>query len=179
LAIASLSAIFLRPMAYTRPTAFAEPGSPAPAFKLADSEGRSLALDELRGRVAVLYFTSIHCRISGSYNARVDALAKRYRNDRRVQFIAIDVGVGADPLAVRVDSKIVGRTFPTLLDPKREVATLYSIQTTPQIAIIDPAGTLRFNGPFDDNTSESNVTHPYVAKTLATLLANRELAFAP
>jgi peroxiredoxin len=179
LAFGSMSAIFLRPLASPRPTAFAEPGSPAPIFKLSDAEGRFLALHDLRGRVAVLYFTSIHCPLSVSYNARVDALAKRYRNDSRVQFIAIDIDSGANPLAVRVDSKIVGRTFPTLLDSRREVARLYSVNSTPQIAVVDPAGTLRFNGPFDDNTSETSVTHPYVAETLATLLANRELAFAP
>jgi peroxiredoxin len=178
LTITSLVTIFLRPLTADKPIGFAEPGAPAPLFKLSDGEGRSLSLHDLRGQVAILYFTSIHCPDCARYNKRVEALAKRYRNDPRVRFVAINIDRHEDPLAVRVDAKIVGRTFPTLCDTKSEVATLYSIKSTPQIAIVDPQGSMRYWGPFDDNSNESEVTQRYVADTLATILANPELAFA-
>ena len=177
-AVLSLTALVIRPLTARESLGFAEPGSPAPAFKLADAEGRTLDLHDLRGKVAILYFTSIHCPASVAYNQRVEALARRYKSDPRVRFFAINIDRNADPQAVRVDAKIVGRTFPTLCDTKSEVATLYSVKSTPQIAIIDPTGALRYRGPFDDNASEGSVTHRYVADTLATILAHAEFALA-
>ena len=177
LTIASMATIFARPL-WEKPLAFAEPGTVAPQFKLYDSNGRSLSLADLRGQAAVIYFTSLHCPDCATYDSRIESLAKRYRNDGRVRFIAINIDPEADPLAVRVDAKIVGRSFPTLIDAKGEVATLYSVKSTPQVAVIDPQGTLRYRGPFDDNASETAVTQHYCADTLATLLANHELTFA-
>jgi peroxiredoxin len=178
LAVASMATIFIRPLVVSRPLAFAEPGTPAPLFKLSDPDGRSLYLGDLHGQVAILYFTSIDCPNCAAYNSRIQALANRYRNDPRVRFVAIDIDPNPDPLAVRVDAKVLGRPFPTLLDPKSEVATLYSVKSTPQIAIVDPNLTIRYLGPFDDNSAEKSVTHRYVAETLAALLTNRELAFS-
>jgi len=178
LAVASMATIFIRPLVLSRPMAFAEPGTPAPLFKLSDPDGRSLYLGDLHGQVAILYFTSIHCPDCAAYNSRIQALANRYRNEPRVRFVAINIDPNVDPVAVRVDAKIVGRSFPTLLDVKSEIATLYSVKSTPQIAVIDPQGTLRYRGPFDDNSTEKSVTHRYVAETLSALLTNRELAFS-
>ena len=104
--------------------------------------------------------------------ARIEALAHRYRNDPRVRFIAINVDPDVDPLEVRVDAKVVGRSFPTLIDSKSEVAMRYSIKSTPQVAVIDPQGTLRYRGPCDNGTQN------YCSDILASLLANPELAFA-
>ncbi len=178
LGVISMMTIFLRPLTANKRLDFAEPGAPAPLFKLADSEGRSLSLHDLRGQVAILYFTSIHCPESGTYNARVESLAKRYRNEPRVRFVAINIDPDVNPLAVRVDAKVVGRSFPTLCDSKSEVATLYSIKSTPQVAVVDPQGTLRYRGPFDGDARGGRVAQRYVADTLATILANSELAFA-
>jgi peroxiredoxin len=176
--VVAMATIFLRPLFAQRPIAFAEPGNPAPYFNLADPEGRTLSSDDLRGSVAILYFTSVHCPDCATYNARVEALAHRYRNDQRVRFVAINLDPNSDPLQVRVDAKIIGRSFPTLLDDKSIAATAYSIKSTPQIAVIAPTGVLRYRGPFDDNAIESQVKERYVADTLASLLNNSELAAA-
>ena len=175
---AAIAALLLRSHFEQRPVAFAEPGNPAPSFNLHDADGRFLSLDDLRGSAAVLYFTSIHCPNCAAYNPRIQALANRYRSDPRVRFVAINIDPGTDPLQIRVDAKVVGRSFPTLIDDKTVTATAYSITTTPQVAVIDPVGTLRYRGPFDDNASESKVTAQYVADTLAGILAHPELAFA-
>jgi peroxiredoxin len=161
-----------------RPLAFAEPGNPAPAFKLRDIDGRALTTDDLRGTVTVLYFTSTHCPDSAAYHPRVHALAHRYRNDTRVKFFAVNVDPTPDPLTIRVDAKIVGRSFPTLVDDKAQVAAAYSIKKTPEIAVIGPNGTLRYRGPFDDSAIESQVHQRYVADTIARLVNNPELVFA-
>ncbi len=176
--IAAMVTIFLRPLFDQRPIAFAEPGNPAPYFNLHDGEGRSVSLDDLRGSVAVLYFTSVNCPDCGAYNARIESLAQRYRSDPRVRFIAVNIDPAADALQVRVDAKIIGRTFPTVIDEKALAATAYSIKSTPQIAVIAPTGILRYRGPFDDNAVESQVKDHYVMDTLASLLNNSELAAA-
>ena len=177
LGIASMATIFARPR-FEKPLAFAEPGTVAPEFKLHDADGRALSLFDLRGQAAVLYFTSVHCPDCAAYNARIEKLAKRYASDARVKFIAIDIDPDIEPVEVRVDAKVVGRSFPTLIDAKGEVASRYSVKNTPQVAVIDPQGTLRYRGPFDDSITESAVTQHSCADTLATLLANRELTFA-
>ncbi len=178
LLVAAMAAIFTRPLFDQRPVAFAEPGNPAPYFKLHDPEGRFLSLDDLRGTIAVLYFTSVNCPQCATYNERIEKLARRYRNDSGVQFVAIDIDPHADPLQVRVDAKIVNRTFPTLMDDKCLAADAYSIKSTPEVAVIGPTGTLRYCGPFDDNAVESKVQHHYVADALGNLVASPELASA-
>jgi peroxiredoxin len=176
--IAAMATMFLRPLFDQRPVAFAEPGNPAPFFSLHDPEGRSITLDDLRGSVAVLYFTSVNCPNCGAYNARIESLALRYRNDPRVRFVAVNIDPAADPLQIRVDAKVIGRTFPTVIDDRSFAATAYSIKSTPQLAVIAPTGILRYRGPFDDNAFESKVKDHYVADTLASLLNNSELAAA-
>jgi peroxiredoxin len=171
-----MGTLILRPR-FDNPVAFAEPGTRAPNFKLADPDGRTLSLYDLRGKAVVLFFTSLHSPDCVGYTPRIESLARRYKNDARVQFVAVNLDADVDPLQVRVESKILGRSFPTLIDSKSEVATLYSVKSAPQVAVIDPEGTLRYRGPFDDSASEGSITQRYCAEALSNLLANRELAF--
>src|SRR5437773_940733 len=154
--VLSMGLLIVRPL-MEKPLPFAEPGTTAPDFALRDTEGRSVSLSSLQGQAVVLCFTSARNPNCMQYHDRIEAIARRYRADARVRFYAVNVDPNADALEVRVDAKIVGRSFPTLVDPAGQVAARYSIIDTPQIAIVDPSGLLRYRGPVDDNAVSEQV----------------------
>lgn len=154
----------------SRPIAVADIGTQAPDFHLKDTDGRNVSLSTYRGEVVVLCFGSLHSPDTAKYDQRVDRLAREYAADSRVQFLALDVPVAgegsADPVRVRVDARLVGRPFPTLLDDHAAVATRYSAKELPTFIVIDRNGTVAYRGGFDDNTDAAFATRHYLAEAL-------------
>lgn len=169
LLVANMTALILTPMHY-KPVPRADVGTLAPDFTLADAQGRSVALASLRGQAVVLCFTSLHCPISSAYAARINSLARSYANDSRVQFLALNVDSDTTPIQVRVDAKITGRPFPTLIDEHSRVAEAYSALPSPTFIVVDPQGIVRYRGPFDDSVTESSVIQHFCADTLRDLV---------
>jgi cytochrome oxidase Cu insertion factor (SCO1/SenC/PrrC family) len=169
----SVSALLIVPRR-SRPIAPADVGMPAPDFRLSNANGQPVKLSDLRGQTVVLFFGSLHCPITAGYNERIDRLAHAYANDSRVTFLALDVpqpGEAApDNVRVRVDARLVGRPFQTLLDSHGAVATRYSASETPFFVVIDPSGKVAYRGPFDDSQDIAFVTHRYLPDALQSVL---------
>jgi hypothetical protein len=75
--------------------------------------------------------------------------------------------VGAAPTAV-------------LMDPSGTLGRLYSAKTTPHMFIIDPSGTLIYNGAIDDHPTSDQADIPtsknYVSTALSEALAGKPVA---
>jgi cytochrome oxidase Cu insertion factor (SCO1/SenC/PrrC family) len=169
--VACMSIVLAAPR-LSRPIAVAEVGTVAPDFQLPDTEGRPVTLSSFRGRSVVLFFGNLHCPKTAVCNDRVGALAEQYARDGHAQFLAINVDRKSDrtdALQVRVDARVVGRTFPTLLDRKGTLADRYSARTTPSFILIDPTGVVRYRGPLDArdarDTRDANTGVPVATPT--------------
>jgi hypothetical protein len=72
------------------------------------------------------------------------------------------------------------KALAVLLDPTGEVGRMYNAQTTPQMVIIDPAGTLLYNGAIDDKPSSRPASlegaHNYLAAGLDEAMAGKPVS---
>ena len=168
----SVATLLLAPR-YSKPVAVADVGTAAPDFQLEDVDGRSVTLSKHRGRAVVLFFGSVNCPKTNEYNARVARLAKSYANDDRVQFLAVDVTTGTEPLdrrLLKLDTTVAERAFPTLVDEKGAVAGRYSATETPTFVVLDPHGVVRYRGAFDNNADLAFATQHFCAAALGDVL---------
>ena len=111
----------------SKPVAVADVGTVAPDFQLTDTDGNGFTLSQHRGQTVVLFFGSVNCPHTATYNPRVERLARTFASDNRVAFVAMDVTSRTDPTAadrrmLRLDPRVTERSFPTLVDEKGFVA---------------------------------------------------------
>ncbi len=164
------------------PVVIATPmGDEAPAFRLQDLHGDSHDSAAFRGKAVVVFFGSVHCSTCGDYQSRVGDLARQYRGDSRVQFLAMNQDVSAGDqqrlLEVRVMAKVGAVPFPTLLDVGAKTARQFGAKPA-QFAVLDAQGVVRYLGGFDDSADATKVTHQYVADELRRVLDDMPTAVA-
>ncbi len=124
------------------------PGAPAPYFAATDPTGRSISLDQLRGKVVYLNFWASWC---GSCIKKMDVF-NGYAQELNQQGIAIiNVSVDANPENWR--NALANWQFKgyQLLasEGKTNIATAYGVEAVPQYFIIQR------NGTFADKASSS------------------------
>ncbi len=157
-AAASLTAISL---------AFAAPivGKPAPQFTATDSNGKSRALADFKGKTVVLEWTNDGCPYVKKHygSGNMQKLQQEVKAAGGVWLSIISSapgkqgyvqGAGANQLTT---SRSANPTA-VLLDPVGAVGRAYEAQTTPHMFVIDPAGTLRYMGAIDDQPSTDVAT---------------------
>jgi peroxiredoxin Q/BCP len=100
-------------------------GMKAPAFQLADSNGKSVALKDLIGaNHLVLYFYPKDM----TPGCTIEACSFRDSNDRLVALGAQVVGISADSSASHTKfTEKHGLNFPLLADPENKVTGLYGV----------------------------------------------------
>jgi peroxiredoxin len=128
----------------------AAPGAGGPPLALTAPDGRTVSLDELRGRDAtVLVFWSGTCPCVRRYQERVDALLDRWPGER-VRVLGVSSNAGetfADALRVAGER---GVRVPIYRDPGGRLAEAVGARSTPTVAVLDGRGELRFLGWIDN-----------------------------
>jgi peroxiredoxin len=166
-----LSVLVARSTNVASPQAMVE--TAAPDFTLKDTDGKSVNLRGLRGKVVVLMFTDPRCPVSNEYNGRIMDLVGRYK-DQPVVFLAIATGRRVDEPGYRkelcVQRKVMGQRFPTLLDPDGRVATLFGAGVTPSFYVVGRLGMLHYAGAFDDSRDVTKVKHQHLAEAIGLVL---------
>lgn len=134
-------------------------GSQAAPFRLPDLDGRMVSLASMRGSVVVLCFAdSPATQPSDVHLKRLAELEQRYPSDA-VKLVSIYTELDAQSpgqlQAVRQHIEQSAHGLTTLLDPTGRVAQQYCVQATPAFVIIDPEGTIRYNGGLDHSALDS------------------------
>jgi peroxiredoxin len=129
-------------------------GTPAPDFRLSDTDGRTVTLDDFANAPALLVvFLCNHCPYVKHIRHELAALAKEYqaRGAAVVGINANDVaGYPEDSPEMMVREKAeVGYTFPYLYDEAQEVARAYRAACTPDFYVFDAAPKLAYRGQMD------------------------------
>jgi hypothetical protein len=162
-------------------------GGTAPAFALPDVAGNEHSLESYRGKWVVLEWLNYGCPYVGKhYNSgNMPALQTKYRDLGVVWLSVVSSARGqqgyyeADEMSAMNEEKGNEATA-VLLDPEGVVGRAYGARTTPQMVVIDPAGTLRYNGAIDDKPttrlSDIEGAHNYLAAALDEAMAGKEVS---
>jgi peroxiredoxin len=112
--------------------------APAAAFQLASPDGKTLSLDDQRGRVVLLNFWATWCEPCLEEMPAFERVARAYR-ERGLVVLAVSVDrEGASVVAPYL--KRHGLTFPVGLDPQQSVARLYRVWVLPSTTILSREG---------------------------------------
>jgi len=165
----------------------AEPGQPAPAFRLSDLDGKSHSLADGAGKYVVLEWTNLMCPYVGKHyrSGNMQAMQRDYTAMGVLWFTLNSSAPGKLGHCTPTEWRLRAadwRAVPTaiLLDPDGVVGKAYGARTTPQVFIIDPKGALVYTGPVDDRPSTDPEDIPgalnYVREVLDAGLAGIPLA---
>ena len=135
-------------------------GQPAPAFSLVAADGKTVALESLRGKTVVLEWTNHDCPfVRKHYDAgNMQAQQKEAAAAGAVwlQVISSAPGKqgfvdGSTALALNTQRSAVPAS--ALLDPTGKAGKLYGAKTTPHLYVINAQGTLVYQGGIDSIAS--------------------------
>ncbi len=164
-----------------------EIGAPAPAFTLVDTHGNEHSLADFRGEWVVLEWLNYGCPyVQKHYNSgNMQALQEKY-GEKGVKWLAIVSSAPGkqgyyEPAAMNEQNEAHGQSaLAVLLDPEGTVGRMYNAQTTPQMVIIDPEGTLLYNGAIDDKPSSRPASlegaHNYLSAGLDEAMAGQPVS---
>jgi hypothetical protein len=164
-------------------------GQPARDFKLTDMNGKTVQLSQFKGKTVVLEW----------HNSGCPFVQKHYNSGNMQKTQAAAVGQGAVWLTVnsgapgkqghmtleqtRAFMKSSGsKASNYLLDPEGTVGKGYDAKTTPHIYVINPAGTLVYQGGIDDKPTAAAAdiagARNHVLTALAEMKAGKPVSVA-
>lgn len=159
-------------------------GDPAPDFTLTDIDGNVRQLSALKGRTVVLEWTNPECPFVRKHyeSGNMPKLQKAATADG-VMWLSINSGgegQQGDYEKAQVEQwqhKLGAAPTAYLRDRDGKVGHLYGARTTPHIFIINPQGTLVYEGAIDSirsaNKADIARATNYVSATLTALKENR------
>lgn len=137
-----------------------EVNQPAPVFAGKTADGKTVDLQQLRGKIVVLEWTNHECPyVRKHYGANnMQTLQKEAAAMNVVWLQVISSAPGAQgnvdgPTAVKLNAERGAAPTDTILDPDGKIGKLYGAQTTPHMYIIDPKGVLVYKGGIDSIAS--------------------------
>ena len=168
-------------------------GGAAPAFTAVDTRGTSHSLADYAGKWVVLEWFNHGCPATKKHYALVNgvgntqAMQRDYTKRGVVWLSVVSSGPGRQGYtsAKKADNQAQDKgARPTAIirDTTGVLGRLYGARNTPQYAIVDPQGVLRYAGAIDDRPTWSSKDVPgatnYVRAALDSGLAGRPIAVA-
>ena len=174
-------------------TAAPKVGESAPLFTAVDTRGTSHSLEAYKGQWVVLEWVNHGCPYTKKHYKSIDgqpgntqAMQRDYAQ-RVVWLSVVSSAPGRQGYSSAAEADAMTQekgAAPTALirDTSGTIGRMYGARTTPQYAIIDPAGTLRYAGAVDSKQSSSTkdiaTATNYVRAALDAGLAGNPIAVA-
>lgn len=146
-----------------------ELGTPAPDFRLPDTEGRLVSLQDFKDAKALLVvFMCNHCPYVKYISSGLAAFGRDYQGKGLAM-----VGINANDASKYPDDspekmvdevRAAGYTFPYLYDESQGAAKAYRAACTPDFFLFDKARRLVYRGQFDDSRPNNGI--PVTGKDL-------------
>src|SRR3954451_10321606 len=158
-------------------------GTRAPDFSLPDADGKCVALNDFKDAKALLViFMCNHCPYVKHVAYTLAKLAAEYQK----KGVAV-VGINANdverypadsPALMKEEAKLVGYTFPYLMDESQAVAKAYRAACTPDFYVFDKDQKLVYPGRLDGRTpgNSTPTTGDELRAALDAVLAGKPLA---
>jgi peroxiredoxin len=158
-------------------------GTPAPDFRLPDTQGRMVARDDFADAPALLVmFICNHCpfvkhirdglaQFAGDYLPRGLAIVAVNAND-------VTAYPADRPEQMAAEARDAGYAFPYLYDETQAVAKAYRAACTPDFFLFDRQRRLAYRGQFDDSRpgSDQPVSGADLRAAADALLADRPVS---
>lgn len=131
-------------------------GSPAPPFRLPDTDGGIVALEDFEHAPGLLIvFLCNHCPFVKHIRTELVAFSREHRA-RGLAVIGINSNDVASypedhPEKMAQEKRAVGYVFPYLYDETQSVAKAYGAACTPDFFLYDRGRQLVYRGQFDDS----------------------------
>ena len=155
-------------------------GEPAPKFSNVATTGKTYALTDLKGRWVVLEWHNPSCEFTQKhYNSgNMPKLQKEWTAKGVIWLTVVSPGIATDHVDAYLKSR-GGAPTAVLLDTNATMAMAYSAKTSPQMFVIDPKGTLVYNGAIDDKPTADLADVPgaknFVSAALTEAMAGRRV----
>jgi peroxiredoxin len=142
----------------------AKVGDAAPNFSATGSDGKTYRLSDYRGKFVVLEWHNNGCPYTRKHydSGNMQHLQKEWTGKGIVWFTIISSAPGTQGYVTpdqenTYKQKMQAVPTAALLDPSGEVGHLYDAKTTPQMVVINPQGTIIYDGAIDDHpTSDAS-----------------------
>lgn len=175
--------------AFTLPAAAQQAGTQAPDFTLSDTSGRSVRLSDYHGKFVVLEWTNPECPfVQSHYQARSMQGLQQAWGAKNVVWLTINSTNLQHPeykTAAQMTEWMKSHDAApaaVLLDPSSMIGRTYAAKTTPQMFVIDPAGSVVYDGAIDDRRSASasahNATDNFVHAALTDAIVGKPVRVA-
>jgi len=129
--------LMLTPLAWADATITPWPkGKAAPSLELADLEGRSWTLDQLRGKVVLLNFWATWCEPCREEMPSLVALSRQYPD----RLVVLAVNYQENPAKINRFLEAVPLSFPVLLDRDGTVTKAWTRRIFPTSVLLDVRG---------------------------------------
>ena len=116
-------------------------GAAAPAFTLPDTDGRSVSLKSLKGKVVAVNFWATWC---GPCRDEMPELSRVYAENRGRCFEMLGIAEESGPREeVVATAQRFGATYPILLDDDGRAGDAFKIPAYPRTFLIDGNGLIR------------------------------------
>jgi len=159
-------------------------GEPAPNFTAIDTNGQTHKLSDYAGKFVVLEWHNRGCPYTQKhYNSgNMENLQREWTGRGVVWLTVISSAPGKQGFVTASDEntyikQVNAAPTAVLLDPVGTLGHLYDAKTTPHMFIVNPQGTLIYNGAIDDRPTadRSDVTgaRNYVSAALEEALAGK------
>jgi peroxiredoxin len=132
-------------------------GSMAPDFVGTDSNGKNIALKDLRGRIVVLEWSNNQCPFVGKHyrSGNMQALQKESTQKGIVWLTILSSAPGEQGNVSAAEANALTSSrgaapSAVILDPSGIIGRAYGARTTPHMFVIDKTGTLVYMGGIDD-----------------------------
>lgn len=162
-----------------------EVGQPAPAFTLTDITGATHSLADFKGKTVVLEWVNAECPFVVKHyekSGNIPATQKAATADGVVWLVINSGKPGAqgdyNPEQVNAWAQKTGAAYTAYFrDQDGKVGRLYGAKTTPHMYVINPEGTLVYNGAIDSirsaNAADIAKAENYVNSALAAVKAGQ------
>jgi peroxiredoxin len=163
---ANLSIVLVAPLLLAIPLLVlaTKVGDAAPNFSATGSDGKTYRLSDYRGKFVVLEWHNNGCPYTQKHyeSGNMQRLQKEWTEKGVAWFTVISSAPGTQGYVTAdqentYKQKMKAAPTAALLDPTGEVGHLYDAKTTPQIVVINPQGTIVYDGAIDDHpTSDAS-----------------------
>lgn len=170
-----------------RTPANAEIGEPAPAFTAKASSGKTVSLEQYKGKYVVLEWWNEGCPfVKKHYNSGNMQATQKWAKEKGVVWLTVvssAEGKQGYLTADEANARFKERNMASeaiLLDPEGTLGHLYGAKTTPHMFVIDPKGTLIYNGAIDDkpttDLADVKTAKNYVKAAIDEAMAGKEVS---
>jgi Peroxiredoxin len=150
-------------------------GSVIDNFTLSDTDGKSLSLDNLKGKNgAVVIFLSAQCPVVRGYHERINKIAADYQS-KGINFIGINANASESPDSVKSNIAEYEYKFPVLIDKGNVLADKLGATVTPEVYYLDTKNILLYHGAIDNDRSGRNVSENFLQTAFDASLNGKKI----